>query len=74
MKEAPCKEVWSRELMLIFFQPLLDHAAASLVEGQNVNLLDDLEFFGSEVRGIWYLHVCNWLTIILVVLSHEFCR
>ena len=38
--------------MLAFFQLFLDHSAAGLVERENINLPDDVNFVRSEVSEV----------------------
>lgn len=55
LQKAAHEEVWSCELMLILFELLLDHAAASLIECKYFYLLNDVKFFLGQIVCEGYL-------------------
>lgn len=51
-KKASYEEVRTRKLVLAFFQLFLDHSAAGLVERENINLPDDVNFVWGKVPEV----------------------
>jgi len=60
MKKASDEEIRTGKLVLAFFQLFLDHSAASLVERENIDLPDDVNFVWSEVSKVWNALVGHW--------------